>query len=151
MTNTEMIIAADIGGNNNITLNNYYSIGVETPTQNNSIANWTFTGYSNSSGIFVNFTRPLTTGEADDKELYVGLSSPFSYAYHIGNISELVPHDNAVQGNITFGNTQNTSSYTDYNPPNPPASFFTLSPYFSIGWTFFSNDTIEFFLSVIPT
>ena len=119
MTNTEMIIAADIGGNNNITLNNYYSIGVETPTQNNSIANWTFTGYSNSSGIFVNFTRPLTTEEPDDKILYIGLSSPFSYAYHIGNISQLVKHDNAVQGDIVFGNTTATSSYTVYNPPVP--------------------------------
>ena len=146
MNNTEMIIAGNFGGNNNITLYNYFSTGAQLPTQNISIYNWNITGYSNSSGIFVNFTRLLTTGQPNDEVLYTGLESPFSYAYYSEKTSVLVRHNNAVQGNIVFGSTTATSSYSLYYTPN---SLFNLSPYFSIGWTFISNQTIEFFLSVI--
>ena len=87
-----------------------------------------------------------TTGQPNDEVLYTGLESPFSYAYYSEKTSVLVRHNNAVQGNIVFGSTTATSSYSLYYTPN---SLFNLSPYFSIGWTFISNQTIEFFLSVI--
>ena len=120
MNNTEMIIASNFGGNN-INLINFYSIGYEVPTQITPSNAWNITGSSSSSGIFVNFSRPLITGQQDDKELFIGLETSFSYAYYIGNTSGMVPHDNAVQGNITFGATNSTSNYTIYTPPIPPS------------------------------
>ena len=150
MNNTEMIIASNFGGNN-INLINFYSAGYQAPTQITGINGWSINDYSSSSGISVNFARPLSTGQPNDEVLKVGLATPFSYAYYIGNTSVFLPHNNAVQGDIVFGSTTATSSYTLYTPPippSPPSSFFTLSPYFSIGWTFYSNQTIEFFLSV---
>ena len=145
MNNTEMIIASNFGGNN-INLINFYSAGYQAPTQITGINGWSINDYSSSSGISVNFARPLSTGQPNDEVLKVGLATPFSYAYYSEKTSVLVRHNNAVQGNIVFGSTIATSSYSLYYTPN---SLFNLSPYFSIGWTFISNQTIEFFLSVI--
>ena len=148
MGNTEMIIANNFAGNNTVNLTNFYSVEAELPTQQTGTTGWNITGSLVFSGIFVNFSRPLNTGLADDKVLFVGLETPFSYAYNFDNTTELVPHINAVQGNIVFGATTGTSSYTPYNPL-PPVSFFTLNKYFSLGWSFLADgQTIEFFLYI---
>ena len=120
MNNTEMIIAANFGGNNNITLYNYYSVGAELPTQDTGIVGWNVLNSSNSSGIFVNFTRPFNTGQKNDLVFSYEFKTAFSYAYYLEKTSELVHHDSAFEGNIVFGSTNGTSSFTPINNPNPP-------------------------------
>ena len=112
MTNSEMIIAANYQGSTGVSLHNFYSFGNEAPTQNNGISGWVITGSSTTSGIFINFTRPLTTGVSNDKVLSVGLSTPFSYAYYLENTNGVVPHDKAIQGDIVFGATTQTSKFS---------------------------------------
>ena len=110
-----MIIAANYQGSTGVSLHNFYSFGNEAPTQNNGISGWVITGSSTTSGIFINFTRPLTTGVSNDKVLSVGLSTPFSYAYYLENTNGVVPHDKAIQGDIVFGATTETSSFNVYD------------------------------------
>ena len=149
MNYTEMIIVGNFGGNENVTLYDFYSTGRMTPTQTIDITDWIITDSSNSSGIFISFIRSLNTEQQFDKVLSVGLQTSFSFAYYLEKTSELVPHDNAFQGDIVFGSSNATSSYTPFIAL-PPDSFFALNQFFWLGWSFSPyGENINFYLSVI--
>ena len=116
MINTEMIIAANFNQNTGVSLYNFYSVAGEAPTQQIGTPSWNIiTNSTTSEGIFVTFSRLLNTDLADDKVLSVGLSTPFSYAYYLENTNGVVPHDKAIQGDIVFGATTETSSFNVYD------------------------------------
>jgi hypothetical protein len=145
MQNTEMIIALNDGSK--ITVTDYYSKEYTKPTQKLN----TFTiisSVSNSSGIFVTFTRPLNTGDSLDKVLSRGLKTPLSFAYLTTQGQGFARHNHIGQGILIMGSDSDSSIFIPGT--NVATPMIQLDNNFTLGWDF-TPGAIYFYFNVILT
>jgi hypothetical protein len=144
MEKTEMIVA--LFDNNQVTVTDYYSKEFTKPTQVLSSLTVTST-VSNSSGIFVTFTRPLNTGNKLDQIISPGLKTPISFAYLTTANKGFEKHNNVGEGLLIMGVDQDHSIFTSGS--NIVTPMIKLDNNFTFGWDFASG-AIYFYFNVIP-
>ena len=107
-----MIIAQSDG--NTVQVIDYFSVSKDTPTQ---ITQGTITLLSSeitSNGIIANFSRKISTGLSTDTDITVNLTIPLDFGY-LTTQRGFKKHNQLGSGIITFGDTNETSSFINDN------------------------------------
>ena len=149
MENTEMIVA--LYSNGKVSVTDYYSKKYEQPTTKTSLALGLVSSEFNSSGLFVTFTRPLSSSSSQVAKIGVGSEFDFSFAYLTTADQGFQRHNNIGTGLIIFGDTNSTSNFI-YNGSLPVNNgpYVHLVDGFYLGWSFSASYiTFTFNVSVI--
>lgn len=147
MNNTEMIVALNTG--NTITVTDYYSTAFQQPTTKTSLSLTVVSSVVNTTGLFVTFTRPLTSTSSQVAKINVGSEFDFSFAYLTPVNEGFQRHDNIGVGLITFGATNSSSNFIiNGNLPTINGPYFHLIDGFYLGWAF-SDTVITFTFNVM--